>query len=165
MSTLGNVSSTLLLVIAIFSTIERSTATCPKQNYVIQESGNDTLKIDCDSNSLGDTCTYTSCQEGYGGADTAVCLTSGKWSNEFSCLKVTCPEETNLNHGSISCQEADYGETCSYKCDSFYGSGQKITCEADGQWSPTPVCAGSSLFTSLYVIALASLVQQLILSC
>jgi len=165
MFALREVSSTLLLVVIIFSTIEKGSAgsTCPNNNDVVQ-SGNNNTHATCDKTSLGDHCTYK-CLEGYGGVTNVTCLTSGQWSDQFSCLKITCPDETNLNHGSTNCIGAEYGETCSYKCDSFHGSGQTVTCEGDGQWSATPVCGGSSLINSLYVIAVASFIQQLIVRC
>jgi len=155
---------TLVVVMGISCNAEAATptttaapTTCPDKTDLANGT------VNCVGKKTGQTCTF-GCNIGYKGNKTVTCQPNGTWSgNPPTCQQVHCQDETNLNHGYIFCKGATYGDTCQYTCDTFHGYGKTVTCQADGNWSKTPVCgAGCSLTAAMTIVGLMSLLQYII---
>nr|XP_032810004.1 zona pellucida sperm-binding protein 3 receptor-like isoform X4 [Petromyzon marinus] len=74
------------------------------------------------------------------------CTESNEWSATVNCVSVTCGPPATVINGKIKEQAKTpyaYGDRVSYICDDTYhlvGNGE-ITCQNNGQWSPSPSCA------------------------
>nr|XP_032810000.1 sushi, von Willebrand factor type A, EGF and pentraxin domain-containing protein 1-like isoform X1 [Petromyzon marinus] len=96
---------------------------------------------------MGDSASYK-CRKGYRleGSETAVCRENYQWTQPPTCASVTCGPPATVINGKIKEQAKTpyaYGDRVSYICDDTYhlvGNGE-ITCQNNGQWSPSPSCA------------------------
>ncbi|XP_048850904.1 complement factor b, like [Brienomyrus brachyistius] len=117
------------------------------------EGGNYTLSDGTNVNSI---VSYI-CAEGFYPFPSATrrCLRSGRWhpglskNNVPSCKKVTCPDPSSFEQGSVSPNQMQYfvNDVTTYKCFDgykFFGSDSR-TCQANGKWNgSTPICDHSS---------------------
>ncbi|XP_072562972.1 complement factor B-like [Paramormyrops kingsleyae] len=143
-----------LLILMLFSSpcLGTPMKKCEETGLSI-EGGNYTLSDGTNANSV----LLYSCPEGFYPFPDATrrCLRSGRWfpslskNNVPSCKKVTCPDPSNFEQGSVSPNQMQYfvNNVTTYKCFdgyTFFGSASR-TCQTNGKWNgSTPICDHSS---------------------
>ncbi|XP_077864038.1 sushi, von Willebrand factor type A, EGF and pentraxin domain-containing protein 1-like, partial [Saccoglossus kowalevskii] len=112
------------------------------------------------ANNVGNNYTYNqqvvySCKVGHemAGAAISTCTANREWTTPPECRPINCNLPPDVEHASSVGHYTTFGSTVNYTCDNGYLSKHNlaITCLADRNWTPAPICQPVNCGTPWYV--------------